>query len=317
MAHQTDCRQVPGEAGTHLSSLARCVVSAARHGQGHGREWCNQTTSQPQESAGARAGGQPPVPFRTTSAFWGPAARVSRSLGPRCQAHALVLGPLHSSHTTARPPMPLSKRLSLRKVSSEGGTERRHPNRTGGSPRVAWECWPGFTRATTGGEQPKAGQCSGHTFLNPVTQGPKQAGFRPPPSLKCPAPRPRPARSSGRSRPAVWADGPAGTHMPRITNKRPLQRWRTDTKRPCIQIRQLEQAVDGTGRAGWEVWPCAGDTEAQWRLCPARRHHRFSFSRAPFTKTPEPSKRLPCKGREGQRASDVNLFCRVIAARKA
>lgn len=210
--------------------------------------------------------------------------------------------------------MPLCKRPSLRKVSSEGGTEKRHPNRTGPSPRVAWECWPGFTRATTGGEQPKAGQCSGHTFLNPVTQGPKQVGFRPPPSLKRPAPRPRPARSSGHSRSrhsrscrAVRANGPAGTHMPQITNKRPLQRWRTDTKRPCIQIRQLEQAVDGTGRAGWEE--CAGDMEAQRKLCPARRHHRFSFSSAPFTKTPEPSRRLPCKGRESQRASDVHLFC--------
>jgi len=67
--------------------------------------------------------------------------------------------------------------------------------------------------------------------------------------------------------------------------------------------------VDGTGRAGTRAWPRAGDTEAQRTLCPARCHHNFSLNSATLVKTLEPSRRLPCKGREGQRTGDVVLFC--------
>lgn len=72
------------------------------------------------------------VPFRTTSAFRGPLAAVARSLGSHCQGHA-----------TVRPPMPFRERPGLRKASSAGGTETRHPNPAGGSPRAAWQPWPG------------------------------------------------------------------------------------------------------------------------------------------------------------------------------
>ena len=155
-----------------------------------------------------------------------------------------VTRPLHFSDPCAGKghPVPISMRLSWESQPASAGTRRGSQVPLGESPKVAWDCLPRFfTRVAGRGQQPNArGVFRPH--LNPVTQRPNLAQFQVQGAASCPEAPPSTElplshgcgcryqygcrQVAAKHRPRA----PASTHTPGITNKRALQRQRTQQR---------------------------------------------------------------------------------------
>ena len=249
--------------------------------------------------------GGPGQRLRMTSAHRSPPAIVSKSLGSQSQGHSPLLGPAFQPHRTREqapvPLGPLSLRPSRTKAGCAGGAEKQHQSPQRGLQRRAWGSRPErFTLRPRVERSQTAGECSGRTSLNPVTQGPKQAGFQA--ATQQQASRRQAAPSTELPLPlgGFGVGRRALQEHTRPDHKQAASSKAENRERTAVHTDEApEEAVDGAGRARHEAWPRAGETEARQRLCPAPHDCCLPLSSATFQKSLEPS-RKPGKA-EGRR----------------